>query len=395
MSTYKIKSGDTLSGIAKRYNTSVSTLMGLNPYIKNANLIYTGNTLKLPGQTNTVKTTGTTVATQPTQTTQAQPTQPTKTTQQLAEDYANKATSNVGNDSQALLAQYEKIAENRKNALANQQQIATNQINAQKDDVMQAYNDNARQAYINSMLAKKSMEQQLSQAGLDKTGTVGSAYANIENAYGNNLASLQASRDKSIQNINQELNNTQLQYMAKENELLADIENSKLELQKYGNQLAYQKYQDALSNYMNFANYDYTKTMNNRDYNYQVSRDKVADSQWQKEYDLALKQYELSKKKATSSGSSRSSSSSKTYKTFSSNSKNNKDFKDDSKKENKDENSSNNKVTLQQVLNNLKPNTGIPPWRRTGSPNEAIIHDSYSGKNFTSVEQVIKYYTNK
>ena len=47
MSTYKIKSGDTLSGIAKRYNTSVSTLMGLNPYIKNANLIYTGNTLKL------------------------------------------------------------------------------------------------------------------------------------------------------------------------------------------------------------------------------------------------------------------------------------------------------------------------------------------------------------
>lgn len=140
------------------------------------------------------------------------------------------------------------------------------------------------------------MEQQLSQAGLDKTGTVGSAYANIENAYGNNLASLQANRDKSIQNINQELNNTQLQYMAKENELLADIENAKLELQKYGNQLAYQKYQDALSNYMNFANYDYTKTMNDRDYNYQVSRDKVSDSQWQKEYDLALKQYELSKK---------------------------------------------------------------------------------------------------
>ena len=121
MSTYKIKSGDTLSGIAQKYNTSVSTLMGLNPYIKNANLIYTGNTLKLPGQTNTVKTTGTTVATQPTQITQAQPTQPTKTTQQLAEAYANKATSNVGNDSQALLAQYEKIAESRKNALTNQQ----------------------------------------------------------------------------------------------------------------------------------------------------------------------------------------------------------------------------------------------------------------------------------
>lgn len=387
MSTYKIKSGDTLSGIAQKYNTSVGTLMGLNPYIKNANLIYAGNTLKLPGTTNTVKSTGTTNTTtsQPTQTT---PVQPTQTTQQLAEAYANKATSNIGNDSQALLAQYEKIAESRKNALANQQQIATNQINAQKDDVMQAYNDNARQAYINSMLAKKSMEQQLSQAGLDKTGTVGSAYSNIENAYGNNLAQLQANRDKSIQNINQELNNTQLQYMAKENELLADIENARLELQKYNNELSYNRYQDALKNYMNFANYDYTKAMNDRDYNYKVGRDKVSDSQWQKEFDLALKQYELSKKKATSSGST---GSYKTKKDFTDNPED-----DSNKKEGKKENTSNkNTVTLQQVLNNLKPNTGIPAWRRTGSTNEAIIHDSYSGKNFTSVEQVIKYYTNK
>ncbi len=374
MSTYKIKSGDTLSGIAKRYNTSVSTLMGLNPYIKNANLIYTGNTLKLPGQTNTVKTTGTTVATQ---TTQAQPTQPTKTTQQLAEDYANKATSNIGSDSQALLAQYEKIAENRKNALANQQQIATNQINAQKDDVMQAYNDNARQAYINSMLAKKSMEQQLSQAGLDKTGTVGSAYANIENAYGNNLASLQANRDKSIQNINQELNNTQLQYMAKNNELLADIENAKLELQKYGNQLAYQKYQDALSNYMNFANYDYKKTMNDRDYNYQVSRDKVSDSQWQKEYDLALKQYELSKKKATSSGSSRRSSSSRK-----SNSSNSSKTFGDSTKTNTETTQN---ITLQDIIKGLQHVAGPGVSQK--------IYDKYSGKYFSSPDEVIKYWS--
>ena len=55
---------------------------------------------------------------------------------------------------------------------------------------------------------------------------------------------------------------------------------------------------------MNFANYDYSKSKDERDYNYQVGRDKVSDEQWQKEYDLALQQYELSKKKASSSGSS-------------------------------------------------------------------------------------------
>lgn len=312
MSTYTIKSGDTLSGIAQKYNTSVSTLMGLNPYIKNANLIYAGKSLNLPGSTSTTKSTGTTNKTTstPAKTTQTTTTQPTQTTQQLAEAYANSATANSSNDTQALLAQYEKIAEQQKQALANQQQLTTNQINAQKDDVIQSYNENARQAYINSMLGKKTAEQQLSQAGLDKTGTVASAYSSIENAYGNNLATLQANRDNSLQDINTQLNNAQLQYASQQSELLADIENAKLELQKYGNELAYQKYQDALTNYMNFANYDYTKSTNDRNYNYQVSRDNVADSQWQKEYELALKEYELSKKNSTAKSSSSSSRSS-------------------------------------------------------------------------------------
>lgn len=287
MSTYTIQSGDTLNGIAKKYNTDVNTLMSLNPYITNANKIYAGKSLNLPGATNTVTTTP--VATQNTT--------PAKTTQQLAQEYANSQTANVGNDSQALLSQYEKIAEQQKQALQNQQQLATNQINSQKDQVLQTYNDNARQAYINSMLGKKTVEEELSQAGLNTSGLVGSAYANVENAYGNNLATLQKSRDNSINDINKQLNDTQLQYAIKQSELLADIENAKLELQKYNNQLAYQKYQDALNNYMSFMNYDYNKYVSDRDYNYQVERDKVADSQWREEMELA-------KKKASSSGSS-------------------------------------------------------------------------------------------
>lgn len=48
MSSYRIRSGDTLSGIAARYNTSVSALARLN-HIANPNLIYAGHTLRLPG----------------------------------------------------------------------------------------------------------------------------------------------------------------------------------------------------------------------------------------------------------------------------------------------------------------------------------------------------------
>lgn len=305
MSTYTIKRGDTLSGIAQKYGTNVSTLMSLNPYITNANLIYAGNTLNLPGQQAKQQTQQTTTA--PTQTSTTK-TAPTKTTQQLAEEYAKSQTANVGNDTQALLAQYEKIAEQQKLALQKQQELTNNQINSQRDEVMQNYNNNARQAYINSMLGKKSVEQELSQAGLNTSGLVGSAYANVENAYGNNLANLQTARDNSIKDINKQLNDAQIQYAMKESELLADIENAKLELQKYGNELAYKKYQDALNNYMNFANYDYNKLIDERNYNYQLGRDKVADEQWQKEYDFALRQYEDSLKKNSSSGSSRSSS---------------------------------------------------------------------------------------
>ncbi len=48
MSTYRIRSGDTLSGIAARYHTSVGALAQLN-HIANPNLIYAGRTLRLPG----------------------------------------------------------------------------------------------------------------------------------------------------------------------------------------------------------------------------------------------------------------------------------------------------------------------------------------------------------
>ena len=49
MSAYRIRTGDTLSGIAQRYGTSVSALMRSNPSISNPNLIYSGRTLTVPG----------------------------------------------------------------------------------------------------------------------------------------------------------------------------------------------------------------------------------------------------------------------------------------------------------------------------------------------------------
>jgi LysM repeat protein len=49
MSQITIQKGQTLSGIAKQYGTTVNDLLKANPSIKNPNLIYAGSALTLPG----------------------------------------------------------------------------------------------------------------------------------------------------------------------------------------------------------------------------------------------------------------------------------------------------------------------------------------------------------
>ena len=46
--TYIVEKGDTLWGIAKRYGVTLSALIAANPQIKNPNLIYPGNEVRIP-----------------------------------------------------------------------------------------------------------------------------------------------------------------------------------------------------------------------------------------------------------------------------------------------------------------------------------------------------------
>ena len=56
---YTVKSGDSLSTIARQYNTTITRLLELNPTITDVNRIYVGQTLTVP-TTNTTNITNTT-----------------------------------------------------------------------------------------------------------------------------------------------------------------------------------------------------------------------------------------------------------------------------------------------------------------------------------------------
>lgn len=221
-------------------------------------------------------------------------------TNKTVEDYAREQTSSITDYNNKLLQQYEQIAENQKNALNLNKENAVNQINSQRSTVNQNALQEAKQAYINKMLAQKDMKQTLSQSGLSTTGTTGTAYGSINNSYGENLNNITMNKNNALKDIDNQVNSTNLTYAQKEQELLADIAATKLQLSQNNSDRYQQAYQQAVDNYMKYKNYEAQITSL-----YQAQQElEQSWAQYERDYDLALKNYELALKKADESTSS-------------------------------------------------------------------------------------------
>lgn len=310
MSTYKIKPGDTLSQIAKNSGTSVSELASMNG-ISNPNLIYAGQTLKLPGADTTPQQSAaptTNATTTPSTTPTASP---------LASN--NKTLKDYGSFDYADYTESEDVTAKR-NKL---DEI----LGLKPGDFKSDYTEAAKQAlekYMNrdkftydvngDALYQQYKDQYITQGKLAMQDTIGQAAA-MTGGFGNSYAEnagqqayhgyLQQLNDKvpelyklALDQYNQEGENLLSQYG-----LLADREATEYGWHRdkvsdwntdrgfYADQLNAEREFD-YSKYSDDRNFKYNEFSDNRNLEYQLDRDTVADSQWSTEFNESVRQYE-------------------------------------------------------------------------------------------------------
>ena len=244
----------------------------------------------------------------------------------------------------------------KQNDIINRQtQMQVDSLARQKEDIDKETTQQNRAIYQDYRKATNPFGQQaenLAGQGLANSGYAETTMSRLYNTYQNNITStLNNARDLKADvdfQINQARQNGDITLAQNALELYKQkmqLLTEEYDLRNNREQFLYQKQQDALAQRNWQTEFDYQKAQNDRNYNYQVTRDRVADDQWLKNYNYQKsrdkvsdkqwnktfnyqksrdkvsdsqwqKEYELSKKAKASSSrrSSRSTSGNRTYK---------------------------------------------------------------------------------
>ena len=292
MASYTVKKGDTLSAIAKQYGTTYQEIAKANG-ISNPNVIQVGQTLKIGNDDSSATSTPTTT---PTQTEAKAP----------SFEYEAYKPSDTVAQAEALLQQQ----------LANKPGAYQSAWQDQLNDTLQKILNREKFSYdLNGdMLYQQYKDQYTTQGKMAMMDTMGQAAA-MTGGYGNSYA--QSAGQQAYQGYLQQLNDKvpelyQLalsQYNAEGDDMYNQASlMAQMEDQDYG------RYRDQLSDYntelgrltedaryqgeMDYSkwaddrNFSYGQYADDRNYAYQTERDKVADAQWQAQFDEAKRQYD-------------------------------------------------------------------------------------------------------
>lgn len=306
MASYKIKSGDTLSGIAAANGTSVQEIAKLNG-ISNPNRIYAGQTINLPGSQNSTVSQSA-ASTNPSYSATSsgksyEQGRPTYTQSQAVTDYENALKQLQQSKPGEYQSQYSAGIQEQLDKLLNGEKFSYN-FNA--DPLYQQYKDSYMQQ------GQLAMQNTMGQAAA-LTGGYGSSYASTagNQAYQQYLTGLtdiipelydaafqryQAERadTKDILGIYQGLDESGYgRYRDTLSDYYTDLG---LATDRYNNERSwdYGLYRDGVSDWESDRSYGYQKEQDalaqsnwEKQFAYQQERDKVSDDQWAKEYALS------------------------------------------------------------------------------------------------------------
>ena len=314
---YTIKKGDTLSGIAQRYGTTVGTLQSLN-HIQNPNLIYAGSILKIPTTTTssgTKTSSSTSKKTTSTASKSQSSTKPVYKPSSQAQNAQNQLTKWEQNKPGKYESAYGQQIEDLLASVLDREEF---QYDISSDPLYQQM----KEQYM--VLGNRAMRDTMGQAAA-LTGGYGSSYSQTvgQQSYEASLSGLQSLAPQLYELAYQRYQDAG-----------ADMREN-LSLLQALDEAAYGRYRDTVGDYYtdrdyyagradewydrDFSQYEsalaawqkeqeaaYQKAKDDRDFAYQKEKDAQAQKNWEKEY--ALQQQKLAASLAKSSSSSSSSS---------------------------------------------------------------------------------------
>jgi hypothetical protein len=210
--------------------------------------------------------------------------------------------------------------------LQNQQtQLAIDEINQQKDKANRDYLKEQRGAYSDWQKESNrygARAEQMAASGLQNTGYSESSQVSLYNTYQNRVSTARESYNQAVLNYDNGIAQARLANNSRLAEIAYQALQTELELSLNGFQYKNQLLLDQINRRQDIDNTYYSRWQNvlsqmntenalaesirqyNENMKYQKQRDKVADKQWQKEYDLRKKASSSSKRKSSGRRSS-------------------------------------------------------------------------------------------
>lgn len=167
-----------------------------------------------------------------------------------ADQISNQKKNDYINSNQYVLDSINSQKDAELQGLANSNTSAINALNQNKEEVNKTALDNAKQANINRLLALKDNRSAMNRAGLGTQGVVGSQVNSINNNYGTNLNTILKDKASGIRDINNQINDTNLQYETNKANLASQYAQMYANKQSEIQSAALQIGQDAYNNYI-------------------------------------------------------------------------------------------------------------------------------------------------